>query len=886
MHRAQTEGAESARDGASNQRGGRFLRSSESDSKTGFKLNLPTSKHEQSEAQVPASKSGSSSSGSSPEPQEMPKGVSARKSSDEKDVADSETTYKKVEDIIYAACENVGAEDYERVYILPVYKALNLPGNSFVSDKLQRICGTQSSEGVETLLHRAAQCGALDIIELLIANGFAQYLNSEHDEAGQTPLSYAVGNMDSNLIQYFFKLSAEVVNGKSKNKIDHHNHLLCAAIYFYEVSRKKIEKVDRLIRSTEFQEGCKQLGYHELPSRDQLSLWCGSDIEYRSLLDGLGEDQSVLQRLLGNYFKEELKNEGSEENEDLSQLEDFCQAHGLNTQDVCKIYSEASQYNALFSILPTAFAKSLDTALSEGGRELESEIFKDRKNILNWLLENLAKSQSMLGSGWPFSLSPLQMCASFRDKEYFAKVLNCLPKKAPLDLPETEKTDKDGNSLLHLAVKGVNLAIATEEDFIRFIWKGYYELWNKVNNEDRSPLSIACLERNEPLIRLLAEQKIDMKVTQTFLAGQLLEGEAAKVLAGMLQKTSGDKVQSVTQEEKGQEYKIRLQLNGHRFPVGQKLERNKIYTSPLEDAANLGNEDVVALLLELWPEESCRLLTSKQGNPYLIALNLERSALLGSLAEDKKYNNARMQWGLVQDNIIRFIHRSDSDNGKENTRKSFVSGLFSVIRTEIKQVLDSNLRKSLSHMTDQLQSDYQHVITDVHTNKNKEYRDENILMINKIFYLLNELGVLASVAKMKNPSPEQLKKAKENFELSCSTKISSEAQTAWFNAVLWAFVGFAAGALIGLVVGTLLTGGGPGGIWLALPSAQYGSELGAIVGSVIGACVGGVSCVKVSDSFKWQRGLWAVNRAVTSIKADTQIHDESNQPLIGVKNEF
>ncbi len=891
MKRAQSVGAGSTQGGAPTQEGEHSPSSSGSGVKRALPLDLSSVTNGQL-GETAVFEAGSESSGSSPEVQD---GHATRKSSGgehSQEVGHSPRTLENIKALIITACENAQSDEYS-THLVDVYRELDIESPDEKSHLVTQIAKEQKSiPGCDSLLHVATEFGAWEIVVLLLKNGFQYFVDKTNDELKkkdpeflpQTPLTFAVRRSIKKIVFELLPLSK------------HSEDSLCSAIHYYEETRSGIEPLLQLMDRQEFKSCLRQIGLKEFSPLDLYALRDNA-VDFDGILEQTGDNAAQLQVLLDNLSKEELQNWHSNENisidslqniEPLKQFHNQIYADTFSLEDLISYYYEHSNFARLSDGLLSEFRDNLFTVLDKASFAIRREI------LLKELLEKFKNTQTIQKAGWPHNLRPLQMLSVYRDKKYFKQVLQYLPTKARGVLPEQRITDQHGNNLLHLAIKEADLTDPRELEFVKYLLQAFEELWNWVNFDDQSPLSVACLERNVALIKLMAGQKKErvLDVTKTYHKGQPVPREVAAVLPKEI-KESPDL--SVVQEKRTVEDKFQLQLNGHRFPpvdkqMDKKLDSQKKYITPLEEAAKLGNDDVVELLLTLWPLEASKLLEKiTNENPYLIALQLERSALLNAIPDEVKKNpyfpRAGKRWGQVQFNIIRFIHASDKDGKKENTRELFVRELVKATQNEINQVSDAEVKRSHLLMLDQLQSDYLQLRTDVLAKIVPEYTDEDITQINKIFSLVNELRILASVAKIKGVSSDQLQKAKETFEHCCNDKLTSDGVTARNAAMLCALIGLIIGALAGFLAGTLVTGGGPGGFWLALPSAQYGAAVGASVGCVVGAAVGGIGCYKLSDLFKWQRGLWSVSGAVNSIKTNTNTQnlDESTIPLLEVK---
>lgn len=794
---------------------------------------------------------------------------------------DSENTLNTVRDEIVEVCENAKKSHYDNL-LTKLFQKLRIQQSNQRCSIIRQIAEEEKNiPNCDTLLHVASEYGAWEIVVLLLNNGYEWFIDLTNDELKdkdksflpQTPLTFTVRCFNE---QMLFDLLLE----RSKKPQD----AICAAIYYYELVSHTIKPLARLLNNKQYYERAKTLYINAVtPSELYVLYRCAN--EFQVVLDNYPVHSERLLELLDALPKDKLQSYDDQELNahfgDIAELHtyyvDNYNCHNDITLELLVTrYFEHSQYKLLLDGLDEDLKQKLSADLHKANDALRYKAFLD-------LLIDRLDTECFKAAGWPFNLTPLQMASFYCDADYFNKIFNKLPDKQGAEY--IQQLDDKGNNLLHLAIKDANLEDANEKAFIEFLLQGYPKLWNKVNQADQSPLSIACLERNLPLIKLMAAQKHESTTSVWQYDGVSIPVDLVKEY--VKKKTvGGDKSSGSLQEvKKNATLKVRLHLNGHRSPNTD--ERNsKSYITPLEDAARLGNVDVVAELISLWPEEVCGLLTRPLGNPFKIAVELERASILNCIPEEVAKNPyyplAEKNWEQVQHLFLEFLH-SSADQLRKKTRESFVDLMIKGADSEIQRVDNPQLKKSMMQMLRQLEVDYNNILTEVRTQKNNQFNAVDFEKINKIFYLMHELSVQASSAKIKDKTKEQVLKDKESFETSCSTKLYSEIISARWSVILFAMIGLVLGAVFGLVVGTLITAGGPGGLWLTLPSAQYGSAVGASIGCAIGAIAGGGGYYGFSETFKWQRGLWSVSSKMSSVDTTKPDHSEEVVPLLEAK---
>ncbi len=792
---------------------------------------------------------------------------------------DSSNTYDDAKDAIKLACENVKTDQYSK-YLIKVYDIVHVNSYDSKSKIVSNIASKEKKiPNCDSLLHIATEYGAWEIVVLLLNNGYEGFIDLTNDELKekdesfqpQTPLTYTVRCFNE---QMLFDLLLE----RSKKPQD----AICAAIYYYEDVRHTIEPLARLMNNKQYYERARTL-ICKADKPSELYVLQRNAKEFQSVLDDYPQHSKRLLEFLDALQKDKLQSYDEQELDahfgDIAELRQFYEVNydchtNITLELLVQLYFEHSQYKLLLDGLGEELKQELSADLHNANDALRYKAFLD-------LLIDKLEIECFKAAGWPFNLTPLQMASFYCDADYFNKIRDKLPVEK--GAAYFQQLDDEGNNLLHLAIKDANLEDADNKGFIKYLLGADSRLWNKVNQADQSPLSIACLERNIPLIQLMAEQKHESTTSSWQFEGTTIPANFLKEYEK--KKTSGeDKSNHKLHEvKKNQTLKIRLHLNGHRSPNTNEKNTNP-YITPLEDAARLGNVDVVAALISLWPEEVCMLLARPLGNPFKIAVELERASILNCVPEEVTknpyYESAAKNWEQVQHLFVEFLH---SDQQRNKTRESFVDLMIKGADSEIQRVDNPQLNKSMMQMLRQLEIDYNKILAEVRTQKNNQFDAVDFKKINKIFYLIHELSVQASSAKIKGKTKEQMLKDKESFETSCSTKLYSEIISARWSVILFAMIGLVLGAVFGLVVGTLITAGGPGGLWLTLPSAQYGSAVGASIGCAVGAIAGGGGYYGFSETFKWQRGLWSVSSKMSSVDTTKPNLSEDAVPLLTIK---
>ncbi len=787
-------------------------------------------------------------------------------------MADSEDSHIRVKELIKEACELVNSDQYDGI-LDQIFEELRISSPRDKSSLLSQIAAEEKSEkGCDSLLHLATETGAREIVSLLLNNGYHIFIDSTNDKLIEndqsflpiTPLAICVMHCDADMLNALLNQSSRPFDA------------ICAAIYYYDEDRRNIEALNKLMDDPSFKEGGKILS-NETLSLKALSEFYLNSIHFDKLLEACGEKSDEFLNGLRELSVEQLKDwyvsgENSEESicslDNIQVLRDFysdnINSETISIQEIILEFYEYHLFNCFLDQLPKNIKDQLLIALQSITN------IEKRKEVLDDLIKKYGKTTTIQEAGWPFNLTPLQMLSIYRDKDTFMSVL----KRLPDDRTKTPSVLRDGkgNNLLHLAVQGANLDTSFERDFLSYLLLNFPGLWNQVNNADQSPLSIACLEKNIPLVRMMAAQLEETDQVTYAFNNKPIASDVARALKSKSGAADNKEVQKLQEVQKKVVKRFHLNLNGNRSPTNRNPGP---YSTPLEDAVKNGDDNTVALLLELWPGESAEILTRKQGNPYKIASELERSA-------PDSENGAL--YGQIQCRFIRFIHVESEETSREKIRKAFEGVMIDETREEISKVLNPQLQKAMLGMLDQLSSDYKAVIRDVVAN-NQQYDKGDLIKIYKIFYLVHELSIQASTAKIKNKDKDKIQSDKDSFERSCATKLYDEIITARQIVVVCAFIGLIIGAFAGLLLGTLLTGGGPGGLWLTLPSAEYGSVIGAGVGGFVGGVTGlagGAAYTKWGEAFKLQRGFWSVSSSMSSVERVTELLEEKT-PLLEVK---
>jgi ankyrin repeat protein len=791
------------------------------------------------------------------------------------EVSDDQDSYQRTIDLIEEACKNrINPKQYE--VLLQQVEQISLV-------KLAKLAKFQSERFTTTVLHVAAFYGAREVVQILLKE-FGRYVDSfnmpDEGDPPQSPLTYAVRNGDVDVIADLLEISKRPVDA------------LCAAISLHEddsilvkIHQYHSEVIGQFLNHPVIQRSLRTLKWREGIGPLHMRHSYHNSKEYGVLIKII---QSKSDRLLREFLAAfQLPEDDTERSERLNDCWESVQQQtndelgGLSLDEVIELRRDENDIRYLLNQLKeadTEKANALNKALNS--YDIELSFYPDRKEILDWLLaqpkiktcvntvsrleishladvllegrkinmlneldlaEKTSHTKSSDEQGRVRVLRPLHLVSYYCDKEYFKILLGLLADgsvRKAAEAAEPERVDQHGNTILHLAVGSARPNNDSDKDFVAFLLSGYEGLYDKINSQNQTALSIACAQRNEALIQLMATERL---------------------IGGQSQRVSLKRQKSKQDTHQGGE----------------------AYVTALHTAAKYGNDRIVALLLDRWPKDSAEILISRgnsQLNPYQIALNQERAVMFNSVnpkdLEDPHYIEAEHRWVEVQERLLTFLH----DPEHIILRESVINGQFRDAEDEIGRINDFNLKARLIAMTNQLKIDYNQLRTDVVFNNNGAvFNDADIIQINMILGLLNETQRVAQEFSRKSSTPEQLKNAKENFEKCCRHKLYSDNIIPFYTALVCAIIGCIIGGVLGFIAGYLATAGGPGGFWLALPSAKYMAEVSAFIGSLVGGAVGGVGCVKFSDIYKWERGLWAIsssmNRNIKNAVADQPLED-------------
>ena len=264
------------------------------------------------------------------------------------------------------------------------------------------------------------------------------------------------------------------------------------------------------------------------------------------------------------------------------------------------------------------------------------------------------------------------------------------------------------------------------------------------------------------------------------------------------------------------------------------------FVSPLHAAVRDAKAKVLGELLVGWRAEAEAILQDQKQ------------------CEDLLDNYAMLSWRLKilsnqddQDQIDVLKRLLNFD-----TKNYILTRQLTLANNAINQIADPTLRASLLGMFSQVSSESELI---------RHHTDEGAIDQKiKILGLAHALQKVSLTYSSKRSSVSTKEEELTNFILCCRHHLLSNKLKTIFGVAVCAFLGLCVGAVVGFIVGTLLTGGGPGGLVLGPPTAQYGCVVGSIVGGFIFGLSAGTGRYVLSDLLKWQRGLWASTRAMNN----------------------